>query len=125
MGTNPVQLSRYNNDWYWPGRPRIVQALWFLLGNPVVQSHLIPWSGPDLGFCGYLAPESASESFSSLEFVLSTHGGSLLETIRGSAKTVGSTIWSRYRLGAMYVFPRALIYARVITIGLIIHSDLS
>ena len=46
MGTSPVQLSKFNNGWYSPGRPRIVQALWFFLGGPLVQCSLMPSSAP-------------------------------------------------------------------------------
>jgi len=41
---SPVQLSKFNNDWYSPGRSRIVQALWFFLGAPMVRSSLLPSS---------------------------------------------------------------------------------
>jgi putative colanic acid biosynthesis acetyltransferase WcaF len=44
MGINPVRLSKFNNDWYSPGRSRIVQALWFFLGGPLVRSGLMPSS---------------------------------------------------------------------------------
>ena len=42
--TSPVQLSKFNNDWYSPGRSRTVQALWFFLGAPVVRCSLMPSS---------------------------------------------------------------------------------
>ena len=40
-----VNLGRYDNSWYSPGRSRIVQALWFFLGLPVLRSPWLPSSG--------------------------------------------------------------------------------
>jgi putative colanic acid biosynthesis acetyltransferase WcaF len=42
--TNPVQLSKFNNDCYSPGRSFLVRALWFFLGEPFVRCSLMPWS---------------------------------------------------------------------------------
>ena len=42
--TSPVQLSKFNNDWYSPGRSIIVRALWFFLGEPFVRCRVMPWS---------------------------------------------------------------------------------
>jgi putative colanic acid biosynthesis acetyltransferase WcaF len=38
-------LKRYDNSWYDPGRSRLVQAVWFFLGLPVLRSPLLPFSG--------------------------------------------------------------------------------
>lgn len=40
-----VDLSRYNNSWYSPGRSKWTQALWFLAGLPLLRSSWIPFSG--------------------------------------------------------------------------------
>ncbi|HYW45819.1 MAG TPA: WcaF family extracellular polysaccharide biosynthesis acetyltransferase [Bryobacteraceae bacterium] len=37
-------LSAFDNSWYHPGRPRVVQALWFFLGLPLLRFPLIPMS---------------------------------------------------------------------------------
>jgi putative colanic acid biosynthesis acetyltransferase WcaF len=42
--TIPVQLSKFNNDWYSPGRPFLLRALWFFLGDPFVRCSLMPSS---------------------------------------------------------------------------------
>jgi putative colanic acid biosynthesis acetyltransferase WcaF len=39
-----VDLSRYSNSWYSPGRKRWVQGLWFLAGLPVLRASWIPSS---------------------------------------------------------------------------------
>lgn len=39
-----VDLSKFDNSWYKPGRNRAIQALWFLLGLPLLRSTLIPFS---------------------------------------------------------------------------------
>lgn len=39
-----VELQRYNNAWYRPGRPRFTQATWFFLGLPLLRSRLLPSS---------------------------------------------------------------------------------
>ncbi len=41
---NP-DLARFDNSWYTPGRSRLVQALWFFLGAPLLRSSAIPSSG--------------------------------------------------------------------------------
>ena len=41
---SPIKLELYDNSWYHPGRPKIVQTAWYLLGLPVVRSSL-PFSG--------------------------------------------------------------------------------
>jgi putative colanic acid biosynthesis acetyltransferase WcaF len=37
-------LTRFDNSWYSSGRTRLVEALWFFLGLPVLRSRLIPHS---------------------------------------------------------------------------------
>ena len=37
-------ISTFDNSWYTPGRSRLVQALWFFLGAPLVRSAVIPSS---------------------------------------------------------------------------------
>jgi putative colanic acid biosynthesis acetyltransferase WcaF len=39
-----VDLSKFDNSWYNPGRSRAVQALWFLVGSPLLRCSLIPSS---------------------------------------------------------------------------------
>jgi len=39
-----VDLSRFNNRWYNPGRSLIVRSLWFFLALPVLRSSWIPLS---------------------------------------------------------------------------------
>lgn len=39
-----VSLAAFQNDWYKPGRSRLVQALWFLFGLPLLRSSLVPFS---------------------------------------------------------------------------------
>jgi putative colanic acid biosynthesis acetyltransferase WcaF len=39
-----VDLSSYDNSWYWPGRSKLVRALWFFIGLPIVRSSLLPSS---------------------------------------------------------------------------------
>ena len=41
----PVDLSRFNNSWYRPGRSKLTQAAWFFLGLPILRSSMIPSSG--------------------------------------------------------------------------------
>jgi putative colanic acid biosynthesis acetyltransferase WcaF len=41
---NPVSLASFDNDWYRPGRSRLIQALWFFLGLPILRSPLLPIS---------------------------------------------------------------------------------
>lgn len=42
--TSPVQLAKFNNDWYSPGRSILVRALWFFLGEPFVRCSFMPSS---------------------------------------------------------------------------------
>ncbi len=46
---SPVDLSRFDNCWYSPGRGRLVQALWFFLGLPVLRCSILPSSGLRVG----------------------------------------------------------------------------
>lgn len=39
-----VQLKSYDNSWYSPGASRLRRAVWLLLGQPVLQSSLLPFS---------------------------------------------------------------------------------
>ncbi len=39
-----VQLGKYNNAWYRPGRSLLWQAAWFFLGLPVLRSAIVPSS---------------------------------------------------------------------------------
>ncbi len=39
-----VDLSRFDNSWYRPGRSRLTQALWFLLGLPLLRCSWLPGS---------------------------------------------------------------------------------
>ncbi|HEX4166831.1 MAG TPA: WcaF family extracellular polysaccharide biosynthesis acetyltransferase [Bryobacteraceae bacterium] len=41
-----VDLGRYNNDWFRPGRSRFWQMAWFFLGSPLLRSTWLPFSGP-------------------------------------------------------------------------------
>src|SRR5580704_15466650 len=41
---SPVRLSTFDNRWYHPGRSRLVHALWFFVGAPMVCSTVIPFS---------------------------------------------------------------------------------
>ncbi|HLK62883.1 MAG TPA: WcaF family extracellular polysaccharide biosynthesis acetyltransferase [Bryobacteraceae bacterium] len=43
-----VDLSAFHNEWYRPGRSRLVQAAWFFLGSPLVRFPLLPLSGARL-----------------------------------------------------------------------------
>lgn len=43
MGT--VLLREYDNSWYQPGRSRLWQMAWFLLGLPLLRSNWLPFSG--------------------------------------------------------------------------------
>ena len=40
-----IDLSRFDNSWYSPGRSRLVQALWFFLGQPLLRCSVLPGSG--------------------------------------------------------------------------------
>jgi putative colanic acid biosynthesis acetyltransferase WcaF len=39
-----VDLGSFNNSWYSPGRSKLVQALWFFLGLPLLRSSIVPSS---------------------------------------------------------------------------------
>lgn len=39
-----LDLSQYDNSWYSSGRGRIVEALWFFVGLPVLRSRILPSS---------------------------------------------------------------------------------
>lgn len=39
---NTVTLGNYNNEWYKPGRSRLVQVLWHFVGSPLVRSYWLP-----------------------------------------------------------------------------------
>ena len=39
-----VSLAAFDNDWYRPGRSRLMQALWFFVGLPLLRSPLLPLS---------------------------------------------------------------------------------
>ena len=39
-----VDLSKFDNSWYHPGRNRVIQTLWFLIGLPLLRCSLIPFS---------------------------------------------------------------------------------
>jgi putative colanic acid biosynthesis acetyltransferase WcaF len=41
---NPVRLSNFRNEWYRPGRPRLVQMAWFLFGLPILRMAILPSS---------------------------------------------------------------------------------
>ncbi len=41
---SPVQLRRYDNSWYRPGRSFFWQAAWLFLGLPLFRSPLLPFS---------------------------------------------------------------------------------
>ena len=40
-----VQLSRYDNSGYDPGRPLLTQMVWFALGLPLLRAAWLPFSG--------------------------------------------------------------------------------
>jgi putative colanic acid biosynthesis acetyltransferase WcaF len=40
-----VKLASFRNDWYHPGRSRLWQVCWFLLGRPVLKCGILPFSG--------------------------------------------------------------------------------
>lgn len=42
----PVQLSKFNNSRYDPGRPLPIQILWYFVGRPLLRCWYIPTSGP-------------------------------------------------------------------------------
>jgi putative colanic acid biosynthesis acetyltransferase WcaF len=41
-----TDLSAFDNSWFSPGRSRLVRALWFFLGLPLVRCRVLPGSGP-------------------------------------------------------------------------------
>ena len=40
-----VKLSQFQNSWYHPGRSRLLQALWFFVGLPLLRCAVVPSSG--------------------------------------------------------------------------------
>ncbi len=42
--SSPVQLRRYDNSWYWPGRSFLWQAAWLFVGLPLFSSRWLPFS---------------------------------------------------------------------------------
>jgi putative colanic acid biosynthesis acetyltransferase WcaF len=42
--SSPVHLGSFDNDWYRPGRSKLIQALWYFVGLPVCRSPLNPFS---------------------------------------------------------------------------------
>jgi putative colanic acid biosynthesis acetyltransferase WcaF len=40
-----VSLSAFHNEWYRPGRSRLVQMAWFFAGQPVLRLAILPSSG--------------------------------------------------------------------------------
>jgi putative colanic acid biosynthesis acetyltransferase WcaF len=40
-----VDLGAFRNDWYRPGRSRLVQMAWFFLGAPLLRLTVLPFSG--------------------------------------------------------------------------------
>jgi putative colanic acid biosynthesis acetyltransferase WcaF len=40
-----VHLSAFRNEWYRPGRSRLVQMAWFLVGHPILRLAVLPSSG--------------------------------------------------------------------------------
>jgi putative colanic acid biosynthesis acetyltransferase WcaF len=39
-----VELDRFDNSWYHPGRSKFIQVLWFFFGLPILRSPLLPSS---------------------------------------------------------------------------------
>jgi len=37
-------LSSFDNSWYSPGRSKVLMALWFFIGSPIVRCQLLPFS---------------------------------------------------------------------------------
>jgi putative colanic acid biosynthesis acetyltransferase WcaF len=62
----PVDLSKFDNSWYRPGRSILVQAAWYFIGLPLLRSSLIPSSafrvnllrafGATIGFGAIIKP---------------------------------------------------------------------
>lgn len=42
--TSPIQLGRYDNGWYKPGRSNLWRALWLFFGLPLFRCSLLPFS---------------------------------------------------------------------------------
>ncbi len=42
---SPVQLAKYDNSWYHPGGSLLKRAAWFFVGQPILRSAWIPFSG--------------------------------------------------------------------------------
>lgn len=40
----PVDLSRFDNSWYNPGRSSLLRTLWFLIGQPLLRCSILPSS---------------------------------------------------------------------------------
>ena len=40
----PIDLGRFENSWYSSGRSRVIEALWFFFGLPLLRSTLVPFS---------------------------------------------------------------------------------
>ena len=40
-----IDLARFDNSWYTPGRSRLIQAAWFFVGLPLVRCAVLPGSG--------------------------------------------------------------------------------
>jgi putative colanic acid biosynthesis acetyltransferase WcaF len=40
----PIDLSRFDNSWYRPGRSKFVQITWFFAGLPILRSAWLPFS---------------------------------------------------------------------------------
>jgi putative colanic acid biosynthesis acetyltransferase WcaF len=41
----PIDLGKFDNSWYRPGRSRLVQATWFFFGLPILRCTWLPFSG--------------------------------------------------------------------------------
>jgi putative colanic acid biosynthesis acetyltransferase WcaF len=41
---NTVTLGNYDNEWYKPGRSRLLRVLWHFVGSPLVFSYWLPFS---------------------------------------------------------------------------------
>jgi len=46
MQYTKADLSRFNNDWYDPGKSSIVRVIWYFVNVIVFQSYLFPFYGP-------------------------------------------------------------------------------
>jgi putative colanic acid biosynthesis acetyltransferase WcaF len=45
MNNKETALDSYNNDWYHPGRSKIIQIIWFLLHPMLITNPFLPFSG--------------------------------------------------------------------------------